>query len=257
VSKKSNLHLYALLALALIGLAVAIGSWAVPQATAFNHGDAHLGARRDQVENGSVAFSEEEHILFIPVLANQSCSIFLDDFSDPGSGWPVGGDNEAIFGYLAGEYQVRSKRSGFYFLFASPACSRDNFTIEVDARWEGEPGQDYGLLFDMVGNYDQFYLFGINSLNQTYTLDYYGPGSWVLLIRPQKSDAIQTGQASNHLRVSRVGEQIELAINGRVVHELDDDRVAAAGQSGLFMNPSNRQPAADARFDNFVSRYAP
>lgn len=213
--------------------------------------------RVDRCDMGAFEYQGAFYQAFLPLLVARHCGDYVDDFSNPSSGWPVGEDAYVRYAYLDGEYQVRSKRAGYAYLFASPACKRDDYVAAVDVRWAGEPGMAYGLLFDIVDNFSRYYAFGINVENQVFWLDYNQSGSWLTLVPPQASSAIHTGQATNQLQITRDGDQIVLAVNGQALHQFADSRVTGGGRSGIFMLPYPYRDSADARFDNFASRSLP
>ena len=203
---------------------------------------------------GAFEYQGAYHQSYLPLAAGSYCGPFIDRFDDEASGWPVGEDDQALAAYLGGEYQIRSKQAGYVFLFESPACARDDYVVGADARWSGAPGLAYGLIFDMTGDFEQYYLFAINSEYQVFWLDYFGPGGWARLIEPVETDKINQGSATNRLNVTRNGSKIALAVNGVVVHRISDGRVSGMGGVGVFAIPYEDRPAADARFDDFVSR---
>ncbi|MFN2224029.1 MAG: right-handed parallel beta-helix repeat-containing protein, partial [Candidatus Promineifilaceae bacterium] len=190
----------------------------------------------------------------LPVILSQFCVTFLDDFSNPASGWSIGETKDVRYGYLAGEYQIFTKNPDYYYVFRSPSCERENYVIEVDARWASSPGASYGMVFGITENYGRYYLFNVNANAGQYSLyrkD--GPGLLVTLVWPTDSVAINAGSASNHLRVTRSGRQITLEVNGTLVHEMYDSSISGHTGAGIAVIPYLDLPNADARFDNFLS----
>ena len=191
------------------------------------------------------------HFAFLPGILRNYCSDYFDDFSNPASGWPVGEDEYVKTEYLDGEYRVDPKKSNYIYFFRAPTCNRLNYSVEVDARWEGDPGASYGLLFGITGNFDQFYLFDMNTDYREYELVRLTPSGWAFIAPPAYSPAIIPGSAVNHLKVTRNGNQITLAVNGNTLGTWLDSAIGGMTGVGLVANPYNDDPRADARFDNY------
>lgn len=200
---------------------------------------------------GAYEYQGEFHQVFIPMGFNNFCTDFFDDFSNSLSGWPIGEDDYVRFGYLGEEYQIRTKTAGFFYLFSSPSCDRENYVAEVDARWVGIPGSGYGILFGIAGDFDQYYLFDINTDFQMYRLLYRNPSGWEVLISPTTSTAINSGNATNHLKVIRNGTEITLGVNGTTLRVVNDNRISGLSGAGIVSQPYDTEPNSDVRFDNF------
>lgn len=192
--------------------------------------------------------------VFLPINFKDYCpglDYFMDDFSNPASGWLVDDNDFVRSAYINDEYQVYTKQSGYFFLFRAPTCERENFVVEVDVRWEGETGNSYGLLFGITEGFQQYYLFDINSDYQMYRLLRRDPGGFTQLVPPTMSSAIHPGANSNHLAVTRNGGAITLAINGSTLGTWYDYGIVGKTDVGLVTSAYNSDPTSDARFDNF------
>jgi hypothetical protein len=193
----------------------------------------------------------DPYLTSIPIVFRNFCNDFFDDFSNPSSGWFVGEDEFVLSEYLNGEYRIYTKQPGNYYLFSSQTCDRLSYKVEVDARWVGTPGPSYGILFGILGDFTQFYLFEINTYYQEYALRRFDPTSVFTIVWPTSSAAINPGDANNHLLVTRVGTQIVLEINGTELGTWDDDSISGLTRVGLVTRPYDNAPTSDARFDNF------
>jgi hypothetical protein len=144
----------------------------------------------------------------LPVLLNgqSACSDFFDDFSNPARGWYTGDDGDGRIEYRDDEYRVLVKPADFYWLLGSPACDQTNYSVEADARWSGETGASYGLVFGLQGDFEQLYTFEVNSDFQDFTLYRFGGGSWTTIVPATPSAAIHAGTETNHLKVTRNGK---------------------------------------------------
>jgi uncharacterized repeat protein (TIGR01451 family) len=189
--------------------------------------------------------------VFLPTCAHNYCPDFFDDFSNPASGWEVVNDRYVRSEYLNGEYRILTKRTGYFYLFRAPACDRQNYTVEADARWVGTPGASYGLVFGITSGFEQYYLFDINTDYREFDLVRRDPGGFTQIVGPTDSAAINGGTASNHLKVTRNGDQITLEVNGTVLGTWSDGTIGGWTWAGLVTNPYSGNPTSDARFDNF------
>jgi hypothetical protein len=200
---------------------------------------------------GAYEYQGEFHQIFLPTCLKNYCPDFFDDFSNPLSGWPIAEDDYVRFGYLGGEYQILTKKAGFFYLFNSPSCDRENYVAEVDARWVGAPGSGYGIVFGIVGDFDQYYLFDINTDFQMYRLLYRSPSGWETLVSPTTSNAINGGNTTNHLKVIRNGTEITLGVNSTMLRVVNDSRIIELTGAGIVSQPYDNRRDSDVRFDNF------
>jgi len=191
------------------------------------------------------------YYLYVPLVARDYCPDFFDDFSNPSSGWSVGEDEYVRVEYLSGEYRVLSKNGDYIYLFRAPACARQNYTVEMDARWVGGTGDSYGLLFGITGNFSQYYMFDMNTDYQMFRLYRRGPSGFTQVVPVTYASAIRSGTSSNHLKVTRNGSQITLAVNGTTLGTWYDGAITGQTWVGLMSSPYSDVPVSDARFDNF------
>jgi len=182
------------------------------------------------------------------------CRDFFDGFSDPASGWALVDDNFVHTEYLDGEYRVLSRQAGYIYLFRAPTHDRENFEVEVDARWVGTPGGSYGLIVGLASDFSRYYLFDINVDYKLFRLlrrDPTGFAEIVPITGCCGASAINGGTASNHLRVTRYDDRITLEVNGAVLGTWTDGTITGFTGVGLVSSPYSDQPSSDARFDNF------
>jgi len=190
-----------------------------------------------------------EPIAFLPVIINNYCPDYFDNFSNPASGWPIWEDDDLRSEYLDGEYRTLTKNNRIMYPFAAPTCDRVNYVLEVDARWVGAPGASYGLIFGITGSPDEFYLFHMNTVFREYELLHFDDGNKI--VQRSFSDAINPGTAVNHLKVIRDGDQITLEVNGEMLATVTDDKFSGMTGVGILTSPYRGEPTADARYDNF------
>lgn len=201
--------------------------------------------------DGAVKAFDQESV-YLPVTFRSYCPDFFDDFSDPASGWYVGEDKYAKWEYLNGEYRILSKDDGYYYYSDSATCARENYSVEVDARWAGDPGNSYGILIGNNQDFDRLYSFEVNTDFLDFSLFYWDGSSWHTIVPWTVSPYINPGMAANHLKVTRNGIQIALEVNGNVLGTWADGNISGPTFTTMMSDPYVNYPTSDARFDNFA-----
>ena len=191
--------------------------------------------------------------VYLPVTFRNYCLDIFDDFSSPSTGWYISEGETTKWEYLDGEYRIFIKDAiainNFYH--AGPhTCPRENYTVEVDARWVGEPGGSYGILFGIIGRVDTGYLFLVDTTETpSYTFERMERHVHHEIFTSPSTD-INSGNESNHLKVTRYGNEITLEINGIILGTWTDDS-SGAKYSAVIAVPKIEHSAFDVRFDNF------
>ncbi len=188
---------------------------------------------------------------YLPACFRNACGDYLDTFQNPSSGWLVSNDTQLRTEYLNGEYRILGKMTGYVYLIKAPTCTRQNYSVEVDARWGGNSGTGYGLIFGLTDDFSQYYMVMVNTDYQDYSLYYRSPSGYAQITGDIYSPSILKGSASNHLKVMRIGSQIILEINGSTQGTWSDARISGLTNVGLMNAPYSDLANADARFDNF------
>ena len=97
-----------------------------------------------------------------------------------------------------------------------------DFALEVDARQVSESsGSGYGVIFRLE-NGDNFYSFELTG-DGYYNLNKYLNGEWITLRALTRSDFINEGNGTNHLKVVCEGSQIQVYVNGHHLATVIDD----------------------------------
>jgi len=222
-------------------------------------GDYTLNANYPGEENFLPSSASELHTvdlrrIHLPLLLQNHflCTDFFDDFSDPSSGWYIGEDSEGKVEYVNGEYSVLVKPENYYWLLGAPACDQLTYAVEVDARWAGNTGASYGLIFGIKGNYESFYSLEVNSDYQEFALYRYESGNWSTINPWSYSPAIHPGAETNHIKVSYIDGKITPEINGTSLGQWSLFLTEGASGSGLIVSSYSDLEEAEARFDNFA-----
>ncbi len=119
--------------------------------------------------------------------------------------------------------------------------------IEAEATLEdGSLDNAFGLLFRNAGS--KFYRFKISGKGE-FGFDLYLNGKWVDLVPWTKSEAINTGKASNLIRAQCRGNRFTFYVNGVNLGEYIDDTFPDSGKAGLFAD-STTSNGVKVSFDN-------
>lgn len=181
-------------------------------------------------------------------------SVYYDDFSNPNSGWALIDNSLMRTDYINGEYRIKSWQSGYFLMIKAPSCSRIDYTVTANARWDSRTGSDIGLVFGLTP-WTNYYLFFINTDYGEYALLRYSSGSGYTALQDwTASSAISTGLATNLMSAVRNGSRIDLFVNQMNLGTWNDGDSGSTTYAGLIMSPYSDDPIADARFDNFEIR---
>lgn len=199
---------------------------------------------------------------YLPYMTHGYCVDFYDDFSDPTSGWAVGENKRVAYGYHDGEYRVDMKNDGYIFSFMAPTCPRLYYIIDVQARWVGDTGNSLGIVFNIVGDFEEYYLFDINTKVQMFRLFKRSQDGWEEIIPPTVNLYINRNDAPNLLRVIRFkatpnNELLELSVNYVPLQSIYGQFLDSPGGAGVVASPVKGIVPREARFDNFVMKWHP
>jgi hypothetical protein len=177
-----------------------------------------------------------------------SCpAYYTDNFSDPGSGWPIDDNSDRRYAYVGGEYQIWVKNP-YNGRLVTPGAKATDFTASVSARRASGTTGGYGIIFGINENWTQWYEFdiGVNS----YSIWKYDNG----YIKPPLRDwtyspAIATGTNWNRLKVIRQGASISVYVNNQLLTTITDGSFTGLRRIGLTAGSGS--VGNDVRFDNF------
>jgi VCBS repeat-containing protein len=174
--------------------------------------------------------------------------LYQDDFSNPGSSWPHYEDENVIYDYLNGEYQITAKNPSWW-VGARPGYQAADYTVEVDVRKFSDGYGSYGILFGLADDWSQFYSFEIDPQGY-YSIFLYDNGDWSTL-GEGFSPAINQGSATNHLKIVRNGKLIEAWANGNLLSSISNNAYTGQRYVGLIASTYD-VGNLDIRYDNFL-----
>lgn len=188
--------------------------------------------------------------IHLPYTLNRFCPwLYHDDFRDPSSGWPQSDDGNILTEYLEEEYRILVRDLNSRALVRSGYQASD-YILSVDVRNETGNYGSYGLIFEVSGDWSEFYLFEIDRNGYYRLWEYSTSLSW-LELSGDWSASIKTGYDSNHLEVERNGSMIHLYINHKHIDSILDNTYMGVRHLGLAVSTYDTQNV-DARFDNFT-----
>lgn len=176
-------------------------------------------------------------------------TLFVDDFSNPASGFDHFMMPEGIMDYDAGGYRilVNAPQTNFW---ATPRKNFRDVSMEVDVGKLGGPDENrIGLLCRFSSN--NYYFFLITS-DGFYGVGIYFDGQAILLGQNEllPSDAIKKGLAVNRMRADCAGDRLVFYVNNVQLANVQHD-VLPPGDIGLLAGAFD-QTGVDVIFDNFL-----
>jgi hypothetical protein len=178
--------------------------------------------------------------------------LLQDDFSDTSSGWSETTFSEGASGYQNGEYRILVT-SPLYSVWDYPNQDfYEDVRVEVDAHRIGGPNDiEYGLLC-RHSNVENFY-FGSITVDGYFAISRRingGEYEYVGMDSYQINNAINVGDATNHLRFDCVGSTLTLYANGVLLASVTDTALTT-GDVGVYAGTFDTG-GAEILFDNFT-----
>ncbi len=192
-------------------------------------------------------------VLPVPSAASDAARgdvLFQDDFSSTGSGWATWSQESSEVSYRSGGLSIRVSQPRYDY-WSRPGKRFTDTIIAVDAsRVSGSDNNDFGVIC-RYRNSDNFYAFLISSDG------YYGivrvhEGQYQVLGADslQFAETIQQGDAANQIQAECNGPNLTLAVNGSVLHQVQDSAFQS-GEVGLLAGAYD-EPGVEVLFDNFI-----
>ncbi len=177
-------------------------------------------------------------------------SVFVDDFSNPASGWDRQTDNDGTTDYANGKYRILVEKSNLLIWATAHKNFNGDVGIEVDATKAGGPDDNEFGVICRYQDANNFYRFLISSDGYAViSKKKDGQKSDLSADKMQSSDAIHQGAATNHLRATCIGNSLSLLVNGQEVASASDGSIMS-GDVGLLAGTFDNA-GVDILFDNF------
>lgn len=208
-------------------------------------GGAHL-------TNAALRLEVPQSQIYLPLISAGTCTPgYEDDFSDPGSGWPIVEDADRLLEYNNGEYRILVKNTDRWGR-ASPGYKAIDYLISVDVRNANDVYGSYGIIFQLADDWSTYYTFEITTDGYYMIWRFNSKKSGWKLLAYDISAYINQGTASNQIQLARTGVLIKGYANGQLIVEVEDDSYTGFESVGLITTAYKGQANVDARFDNFT-----
>jgi hypothetical protein len=190
-------------------------------------------------------------VVYLPLVGRALCGqpFFIDRFSDPASGWPVGASATSGCTYIDGEYVITCTQAGSYFWATAPAIApTSDYCLEVAMHRPPANAGAYGLVFD-AQDANHYYVLVINPGTVSYNLY-----AWESpLLRPLAyglSSALHSGSGTNYVLLERRGTRTLISFNDQRVIDVQDSAFHGGGVGLHAWAPL--ASVSEAHFDNFA-----
>jgi hypothetical protein len=181
---------------------------------------------------------------------------FVDDFSDPGSGWDVNSGKEGSVGYENGEYMIQVDEV-HYSLWANPGQAFDDVLVGVTTQLaDGSAPADIGAIC-RYRDADNF-MYGEITSDGFYGIIQMKDGHFSILTgdgKLQPNDTIRQDTRANQLRFLCAGNNFALFVNDQFIDAVQVD-APASGDVGLIAGTFEKG-GARVRFDDFSASLPP
>ena len=176
--------------------------------------------------------------------------VFVDDFSNPSSGWDRVNLDNTITDYQDGYYRIWVKDPNMD-IWANPSLYFADTIVEVDTYWiSGTYDTDFGIICRYQDT-SNFY-FAVISSDGYAAVIHMLDGSYTILGADalQPYPAIVQGDALNHIRFDCVGDTLTLYVNGQRLITVSDPSLKN-GDLGLIAGTYD-EGGVEIFFDNFI-----
>ncbi len=154
------------------------------------------------------------------------------------SKWVKGDSDLGVTEFNGGEFLMRSKNKGFYFVLTSPATYKtENATTRVTVRNVNE--EDTSLGFGLIIHSSpvpltQDFAFIIDSENKKYRIVRHSPQKEIPVEGWTRSLAIKDGTQKNVLEVRDENKKMNFYINGEFIKTINNTDGYSGGVTGLY-----------------------
>lgn len=155
--------------------------------------------------------------------------LYSEDFSSSKSGWTYASDESFKKSFKNGVYHLTIVPADYWNWVSGP--SRLNFTdfiLEVEATKEAGPDDNvFGLIVRMV-DADNYYTFLLSS-DGYYQIAKKENNSWTYVSEWVKSSDIKTGNSTNLIKITGMGDKLALYANDAKLADYNDSSFAYGG----------------------------
>ena len=192
----------------------------------------------------------EPYLVYLPRVVLSYCPLlYADDFSDPGSGWPVSDGGIIRREYLDGEYRILVREPWWVAISRSPYKASD-YLVAVDLLNERDVFATYGLVLGLSDDWTQFYTLEIDHTGHYMIMRYEVDSGWTRMAFGWSSH-IKYSRSTNRLAIERDGLLLNAYANGQFLTSVADGSFTGLRHMGLFVSAWD-WGNVDVRFDSFA-----
>ena len=182
---------------------------------------------------------------------SSSASEFIDNFSDPASGWGAASHETYVRGYQQGEYLIQIDVPQ-WFVWTTAGKSYEDAEIDVVVRYAGQNDNHFGAICRY--SEESFYYFAISSDGYYGIFKHEPNGALVPLTANDMifSPFIRQEGIDNQLRAVCQEERLALYINGQLLAEITDSDLMK-GDVGMAAG-TVKNGGTSIWFDDFTVR---
>lgn len=192
-------------------------------------------------------------LLALGVLVLSGClrasGSFVDDFSDPGSGWGAASHETYVRGYQQGRYLIQIDVPR-WFVWATAGRSYEEVEIETITQSSGEMDNHYGVLCRYKKGRGYYFAISADGYYGIYLQEdeevlvpLHGPAML-------RAPAVHTDGSPNRLLATCEGSVLTLYVNGEQIAQVDDETLNR-GDVGIAAGTS-RRGGTTVWFDDFT-----
>jgi hypothetical protein len=153
--------------------------------------------------NEVIVFSPADYGLALPVLYKEYCSgPYIDDFSDPDSGWPVGTSGSITYRYITGEYSLLHAQADQWGGATLGHTLESIHHAQIDTRILGYQDGIVGVIYGLNSDWSDFYTFEIWPNEQIWINYHYSSAQGWQLVQYSQDSSIRS-QGPNQLLTHR------------------------------------------------------
>lgn len=175
--------------------------------------------------------------------------LYVDDFSNPESGWDLFSNNDGFTGYESGSYKIGVYKEEI-ILWGNPKQNFNNVSVEViTTKVSGEDDAQYGIICRHQDP-DNFYALVVTADGYAAIRKRIGGETIGYIADWTNSPAILQGNTTNLLKAECVGDRLTLYANGvKLLEAFDSD--LPNGDVGLIVGTFTAAQV-EVLFDNFI-----
>lgn len=190
--------------------------------------------------------------------ATAQSQAFYDDFSKLSTGWEVGSDESASWGYENQAYFISIREPNSFYWVLPPVdyvSTGVEFDVYSSESYPVETSGSYGAVCNYLDQ-DNFHFVEVDPSTQAIFIGKYVQGELMTLSQPEWIEARNLNPDSgdvNHILVNCEAGRITLYLNDQYEIEILDASIQLSGRAGIFAATYAEIPSGGYKvfFDNF------